>query len=80
MSAGLCGAFRDISSVSFWVLGATALGLVAITGLPVLAEPFAFAPTSLKLWLAACGIGISAFVPFEIAKWSMRASMGTDNG
>ncbi len=75
--AGLWGAFRDISPVSFWVLGATALGLVAITGLPVLAEPFAFAPTSLNLWLAACGVGVSAFALFELAKWSMRAATGS---
>ena len=72
--AGLGGAFRGISPVSYWVLGATALGLVAITGVPMLAEPFAFAPTSWDRWLAACGIGVSAFALFEAAKWATGAA------
>ena len=80
VSAGLCGAFREITSVSYWVLGATALGLIAITGIPMLAEPFAFAPTSWAGWLSACGIGVCAFALFEAAKWTMRSATKSGGG
>ena len=70
-SAGFMQTLSGINPASRWVLGGTMLGLIAITCVPLLAEPFGFAPTGWKLWLAAFGTGAASFVLFETAKWAV---------
>ncbi|MCX7174048.1 MAG: cation-translocating P-type ATPase [Proteobacteria bacterium] len=67
--AGLRHTLSGINRVSYWVLGGTVLGLLAITGVPMLAEPFGFAPIAWRLWLSALGIGACSFVLYETVKW-----------
>jgi len=67
-SAELKQTLSGINPVSLWVLGGTTLGLVAITCVPLLAEPFGFAPTTWGLWLAAFGSGAACFFLFAAAK------------
>lgn len=67
--AGLKQTLRGGNRVSYWVLSGTLLGLLAVTCVPMLAESFAFAPTTWQRWLGAGGIGASAFILFETAKW-----------
>ncbi|MFA7269123.1 MAG: cation-translocating P-type ATPase [Sterolibacterium sp.] len=67
-SAGFKQALRGIKPISCWVLAGTLLALVAITSVPLLAEPFGFTPTSWDRWLGALGIGLAVFALFELAK------------
>ncbi|MDD5177064.1 MAG: cation-translocating P-type ATPase [Sterolibacterium sp.] len=67
-TAGPRQTLRGINPVSYWVLGGTALGLLAITRIPLLAGPFGFTPTAWGLWLAALGVGAASFVLFEATK------------
>jgi len=66
--AGLKQSLSGINRVSYWVLGGTALGLLAITCIPLLAEPFGFAPIHWSLWLTAFGIGACSFILYETVK------------
>ncbi len=64
--------FSRLSLVSVWVLGATLLGLALITGLPGMAEAFAFQPPPLRQWLLACAFGGSMLLMFEAGKRAFR--------
>ncbi|MGI9134935.1 MAG: cation-translocating P-type ATPase, partial [Rhodoferax sp.] len=55
--------------ITFWVITGTVLSLLAVTTVAPLAESFGFAPTTWQHWLGAFGLGASAFVLFEAAKW-----------
>ncbi len=66
--AGIAATLRDLNPVSYWVLGGTALGLLAVTCVPLLASPFGFAPTTWSRWLGACATGIACFLLFDFAK------------
>ena len=71
--AGFGAALGGINRVSLWVLGGTLLALLAVTSVPVLAQPFGFAPTSWSRWLGAFGAGAAAFGLFELAKLAFHA-------
>lgn len=66
--AGLKRALGCIPTVSYWVLAGTLAGLVAVTCIPMLAEPFRFLPTTWERWLGAFGIGIATMLLLEAAK------------
>ncbi len=74
---GLQQSLRGGNRVTYWVLSGTLLGLLAVTCVPLFAESFAFAPTTWMRWLAAGGIGASAFILFEAAKWVAVRVVGT---
>ena len=65
---------RGINRVSYWVLGGTVFGLLAITCIPMLAEPFGFTPIAWGRWLAAFGIGAATFVLYEAVKLFLLSS------
>ena len=77
---GLTATLRGIHPVSYWVLGGTALGLLAVTCIPLLAAPFAFAPTTWQRWLGACAIGAGSFVLYELAKLAGGAARRLRSG
>lgn len=63
-------ALRSGNRVAYQVLAVTLFALVIVTCVPVIAQAFAFVPTAWGYWLGAFGMGVSAFVLFEIAKWA----------
>jgi Ca2+-transporting ATPase len=68
LGAGFGRALRRITPISYWVVGGTLLALAAVTCIPVLAEPFAFAGTSPRYWFGALAAGGLSFLLFELAK------------
>ncbi len=71
---GLRATLRDVNPVSYWVLGGTTLGLIAVSNIPSIAALFAFTPTPWPRWLGACGIGVATFGLFELAKMAIIRS------
>jgi Ca2+-transporting ATPase len=67
--AGIGRALGSIGRVAGLVLGATLIALIAVTGLPLLAEAFRFSPPAPAAWLSAFAVGAACLVPFEAAKW-----------
>lgn len=61
--------WSGMTAVSGWVLGATALALLAITSVPMLAQPFGFEPLSPAHWLLALALGGALLLPFQVNKW-----------
>lgn len=57
-----------LTPTSVWVLGITLLALVAITCIPVLAQPFRFTPMSGQAWLGSFFIGLLLLPCFNIIK------------
>jgi Ca2+-transporting ATPase len=57
-----------LTPTSVWVLGITLLALVAITCIPVLAQPFRFTPMSGQAWLGSFLIGLLLLPCFNIIK------------
>jgi Ca2+-transporting ATPase len=58
----------QLTPTSLWVLGITLLALAAITCIPVLAQPFRFAPLSVQAWLSSFFIGLLLLPCFNIIK------------
>ena len=58
----------QLTPTSLWVLGITLLALAAITCIPVLAQPFRFAPLSAQAWLSSFFIGLLLLPCFNIIK------------
>jgi Ca2+-transporting ATPase len=73
MAAGVGSALRRITPISYWVVAGTLIALAAVTCIPVFAEPFAFAGTSLRYWLGSMAIGVMVFLLFELAKIAVAA-------
>jgi Ca2+-transporting ATPase len=61
--------WSGMTAVSGWVLGGTALALLAITTVPLLAKPFGFEPLGLAHWLLALALGGGLLLPFQANKW-----------
>ena len=61
-----------MTAVSGWVLGVTALALLAITSVPMLAKPFGFEPLSPTHWLLAVALGVGLLLPFQVNKWLLN--------
>jgi Ca2+-transporting ATPase len=74
MAAGFGRALRDVTPISYWVVAGTLLALAAVTSIPVFAEPFAFAGTSLLYWSGAMVTGGVCFLLFELVKIAVPAS------
>ncbi|QCB47823.1 cation-translocating P-type ATPase [Hydrogenophaga sp. PAMC20947] len=64
--------WSGMTAVSGWVLGGTALALLAITSVPVLAGPFGFEPLGPAQWLLALALGAGLLLPFQANKWLLR--------
>jgi Ca2+-transporting ATPase len=60
--------FAGLPPVAGWVLGGTFLGLAIITGIPAIADGFAFQPPSLLNWLTAFIAGAGMLLLFELSK------------
>ncbi|HVC49830.1 MAG TPA: cation-translocating P-type ATPase [Burkholderiales bacterium] len=60
--------FSKISSTGIMVLGATLMGLMVITEIPVIAQAFSFSPPTIPQWLSAFLIGASMLILFEWTK------------
>lgn len=60
--------WHHLTPTSVWVLGITLLALVAITCIPVLAQPFRFTPMSGQAWLGSFFIGLLLLPCFNIIK------------
>ncbi|HQW19208.1 MAG TPA: cation-translocating P-type ATPase [Rhodocyclaceae bacterium] len=73
--AGFWPALRGLNPASYWVLGGTALALLAVTRQPLLAGAFAFTPTAWRDWLIACLIGCATFALFEFTKACAAAAV-----
>jgi len=58
----------QLTPTSLWVLGITLLALAAITCVPVLAQPFRFAPMSAQAWLGSFLVGLLLLPCFQIIK------------
>ncbi len=61
--------WRGMTAVSAWVLGVTALALLAITSVPLLAKGFGFEPLAPGQWLLALALGGGLLLPFQVNKW-----------
>jgi len=66
---GVGYALAGVGRAAALVLAATLIGLVAVTGLPSLAEAFRFTPPSTGVWLQSFALGAACLGLFEIAKW-----------
>jgi Ca2+-transporting ATPase len=64
--------FAGLPPVAAWVLGGTFLGLAIITGIPAIADGFAFQPPSLLNWLTAFIAGAGMLLLFELSKVVLR--------
>ncbi|MGC2165119.1 MAG: cation-translocating P-type ATPase [Gallionella sp.] len=60
--------FAGLSSVGTWVLAGTLLGLIVITSVPIIAEPFSFKAPSIQHWLIAFSCGAGMLILFEAGK------------
>ena len=60
--------WHQLTPTSLWVLGITLVALVAITCIPVLAQPFHFAPLSPQAWLGSFLIGLLLLPCFNVIK------------
>jgi Ca2+-transporting ATPase len=69
---GWRGMFAGLSSVGVAVLGGTLLGLTIITGIPAVAEAFAFRSPSVQQSLLAVTVGAGMLLLFEASKSAMR--------
>ena len=61
-----------LTATSLWVLAATAVALLLVTGWPALAEAFRFAPLSLLQWLTSFACGLLMLPLFQLAKHSSQ--------
>jgi len=61
-----------LSPVAAWVLGGTLLGLLLVTGIPAIADAFAFQQPPLPQWLQAFFLGVCMLVFFEATKIVMK--------
>ncbi|MDD5247597.1 MAG: cation-translocating P-type ATPase [Rhodocyclaceae bacterium] len=66
--AGVGNALRDVAPIGYRVVAGTFVALIAVTAIPPLAAPFAFAGLSAPQWLGAAAAGVSALLLFEAAK------------
>jgi P-type Ca2+ transporter type 2C len=64
--------FGNLSAVGVSVLAGTLVAMTIITGVPAVAEAFAFRPPSVQQWLLAFSIGASMLLLFEAAKVALR--------
>ena len=64
--------FAGLSSVGMAILGGTLFGLAIITGVPAVAEAFAFRPPSVQQALLAVTLGAGMLLLFEASKAAMR--------
>jgi Ca2+-transporting ATPase len=64
--------FTGLSATPLWVLAATLSALVAVTGVPVVASAFDFAPISPLLWLLAFSVGLAMLPVFQLSKLALR--------
>jgi Ca2+-transporting ATPase len=71
------GLFSGLTPVSRWVLSCTLLALLAVTGVPSLAQAFGFAPLAPLHWLAAMAAGLVMLVPFQLGKRLLGARSRT---
>ncbi|ADE11577.1 cation-translocating P-type ATPase [Sideroxydans lithotrophicus] len=65
--------FTAPSTVALWVLAGTLSGLALITGVPSIAQAFAFQPPTLQHWLAAFASGIGTVLLLDAGKIGLRA-------
>ncbi|MBM3337882.1 MAG: cation-translocating P-type ATPase, partial [Betaproteobacteria bacterium] len=61
-----------LTSTSIWVLGDTLMSLIAITCVPVLAQPFRFGSISAQVWLVCFVFGLLFLPLFQVIKQTTR--------
>jgi len=61
-----------LTSTSLWVLGVTLMSLIAITCVPVLAQPFRFGSISTQVWLVCFVFGLLFLPLFQVIKQTTR--------
>lgn len=64
--------FGGLSAVGTSVLAGTLLALIIITGVPAIAEAFAFRPPSFQQWFTAFSFGAAMLFLFEAGKVALR--------
>lgn len=64
--------FAGLPKAGTSVLVGTLVGLIIITGVPFIAESFAFRPPSFQHWFTAFSIGIAMLFLFEAGKVALR--------
>ena len=61
-----------LTPTSIWVLGITLIALIAITCVPVLAQPFRFGSISVQVWLMCFVFGLLFLPGFQVIKQIAR--------
>lgn len=61
-----------LTPTSIWVLGVTLMALIAITCVPVLAQPFRFGSVSVQVWLSCFVCGLLFLPGFQLIKKTAR--------